>query len=67
MKLYYDKKSTDPTYFGQIGIRNGKKVTTKNILRIGKHSELLKVTKNPKAYALEQIDKYNKQINTINR
>ena len=62
MKLYYDKKSTDPTYFGQIGIRNGKKVTTKNILRIGKHSELLKVTKNPKAYALEQIDKYNKQI-----
>lgn len=62
MKLYYDKKSTNPTYFGQVGIRNGKKVTTKNILRIGKHSELLKITKDPKTYALKQIDEYNKQI-----
>ena len=62
MKLNYDRKSKDPTYFGQIGIRNGKKVTTKNILRIGKHSELLKITDDPKAYALEKIDEYNKQI-----
>ena len=42
MKLNYDRKSKDPTYFIQVGIRNGKKVTTKNIERIGKHSELLK-------------------------
>ncbi len=62
MKLYYDKKSANPTYFGQVGIRNGKKVTTKNFLRIGKHSELLKITKDPKAYALKQIEEYNKQI-----
>ncbi len=62
MKLYYDKKSTNPTYFGQVGIRNGKKVTTKNVIRIGKHSELLKITDNPKEYALKQIDEYNKQI-----
>ena len=62
MKLYYDRKSTNPTYFGQVGIRNGKKVTTKNLLRIGKHSELLKITKDPKAYALKQIEEYNKQI-----
>ena len=41
MKLCYDRKSKDPTYFVQVGIRNGKKVTTKNIERIGKHSELL--------------------------
>ena len=31
VKLNYDRKSKDPTYFIQQGIRNGKKVTTKNI------------------------------------
>ncbi|MBR3429769.1 MAG: hypothetical protein IKG87_06700, partial [Clostridia bacterium] len=34
MKLNYDRKSKDPTYFIQQGIRNGKKVTTKNVKRI---------------------------------
>lgn len=29
MKLWYDRKSKDPTYFVQLGIRNGKKTTTK--------------------------------------
>ena len=43
MKLYYDKKSWNPTYFIQQGIRNGKKTTTKNVKRIGRHSELLAV------------------------
>lgn len=61
MKLWYDRKSKDPTYFVQKGIRNGKKVTTKNIARIGKHSELLKITDNPIAYAQEQIKKYNEE------
>ena len=51
MKLNYDKKSKDPTYFIQKGYRNGKKTTTKNIARIGKHSELLKITDDPLAYA----------------
>lgn len=59
MKLNYDKKSKDPTYFVQKGYRNGKKTTTKNIARIGKHSELLKITDDPLAYAKEQVDKYN--------
>ena len=27
MKLNYDRKSKNPTYFIQVGIRNGKKVT----------------------------------------
>ena len=27
MKLWYDKKSKDPIYYVQIGVRNGKKVT----------------------------------------
>lgn len=59
MKLNYDKKSKDPTYFVQKGYRNGKKTTTKNIARIGKHSELLKITDDPLAYAKEQVAKYN--------
>ncbi len=61
MKLWYDKKSKDPMYFVQHGIRNGKKVTSKNIARIGKHSELLKITDDPLAYAKEQIAKYNEE------
>ena len=61
MKLNYDRKSKDPTYFIQVGIRNGKKVTTKNIARIGKHSELLKITDDPLTYAKEQVAKYNEE------
>ena len=61
MKLWYDKKSKDPTYFVQVGIRNGKKTTTKNIARIGRHSELLKITDDPLSYAKEQIIKYNEE------
>ena len=51
MKLYYDKRLSDPTYYVQIGIRKGKKVTSKNISKIGKHSELLKEHHDPLAYA----------------
>ena len=61
MKLNYDRKSKDPTYFIQMGIRNGKKTTTKNVARIGKHSELLKITDDPLAYAKKQVKKYNEE------
>ena len=47
MKLNYDKKSKDPTYFIQQGFRNGKKTSTRNVKRIGKHSELLAITDDP--------------------
>ena len=60
MKLWYGRKSKDPTYFAQIGIRNGKK-TTKNIARIGKHLELLKIINAPLSYAKEQVAKYNEE------
>ena len=66
MKLNYDRKSKDPTYFIQMGIRNGKKTTTKNIARIGKHSELLKITDDPLAYAKEQVRKYNEEYKNKN-
>ena len=58
MKLWYDRKSKDPMYFVQVGIRNGKKVTTKNVERIGKHSELLKQGHlDPLVYAKEYVKK----------
>ena len=44
MKLSYNRKSDDPIYYIQKGYRIGKKTTTKTIARIGKHSELLKIT-----------------------
>ena len=64
MKLNYDRKSKDPTYFIQVGIRNGKKVTTKNIERIGKHSELLKITDDPLEFAKKKVKEYNDKIKT---
>lgn len=67
MKLYYDRKSKDPTYFIQMGIRNGKKTTTKNVARIGKHSELLKITNDPLAYAKEQVEKFNEEYKKQNK
>ena len=62
MKLYYDRKSNNPTYFIQMGIRNGKKVTTKNIVRIGKHNDLLKITDDPLAYAKQKVKEYNENM-----
>lgn len=62
MKLNYDKKSKDPTYFIQHGYRIGKKCTTKNVFRIGKHSELLKITDDLLAYAKEQVAKYKEEF-----
>ena len=61
MKLYFDKRLKDPTYYGQQGIRNGKKVTSKNIKNFGKHSELLKITDDPEAYVREEIRKWNEE------
>jgi hypothetical protein len=59
MKLNYDRKSKDPTYFIQMGVRNGTKTTTKNVKRIGKHSELLAITDDPVEYAKEQVRLFN--------
>ena len=67
MKLWYDRKSKDPTYFVQLGIRNGKKTTTKNIARIGRHSELLGITDDPLSYAKEQVAKYNEEAKNNNQ
>lgn len=61
MKLYFDKRLKDPTYYAQVGIRNGKKVTSKNVKKFGKHSELLKITDDPLSYVKEEIKKMNEE------
>ena len=67
MKIWYDRKSKDPMYFIQVGIRNGKKVTSKNIVRLGKHSELLKITDDPLAYAKQQVAMFNEEAKENNK
>ena len=62
MKLYYDKRAKDPIYYVQIGYRNGKKTTTKNVAKIGKHSELLRITDDPLAFARKEIEKRNSEV-----
>ena len=61
MKLWFDKRLKDPTYYGQQGVRNGKKVSSKNIKNFGKHSELLKITDDPVAYVRKEIEKWNEE------
>jgi hypothetical protein len=61
MKLSYNRNSKNPTYYIQLGIRNGKKTTTRNVATIGKHSELLALSDDPLAYAKEQVQKYNEE------
>lgn len=62
MKLCYNKRAKDPIYYIQQGFRNGKKTTTKNVLRIGKHSELLEITDDPLAYAKKRVAEHNEEI-----
>lgn len=61
MNLFYNKNSNDPIYYAQQGIRNGKKTTTRNVRKFGKHSELLKITDDPLAYVKEEIRKMNEE------
>ena len=64
MKLWYDKRLADPMFYGQVGVRNGKKVTSKNVNKFGKRSELLKITEDPEAYVKEQIRIINEKENS---
>ena len=60
MKLVYNKKLKDPSYYIQHSYRIGKSVKTMTVLVIGKHSELLKTYPDPLAYAIELTEKYKK-------
>ena len=61
MKLYYNKNSNDPIYYAQQGFRNGKKVTTKNVRRFGRHSELLASHDDPLEWVKSEIAKMNEE------
>lgn len=65
MKLFYDKRRTDPIYYVQQGYRNAEgKSTTRNVKILGKHSELLKITDDPVAYCKREIEKLNDEYNS---
>ena len=61
MKLYYDKRLQDPTYYIQEGFRIGKKTTTRNVAKVGKHSELLLLTDDPLQYAKNKVAEMNRE------
>ena len=61
MKLFYNRKSSGPTYYAQQGFRNGNKTFTRNVRNFGKYSDLLKITDDPLAYVKEEIRKMNEE------
>lgn len=63
MKLSYNRNSKNPIYYISQSIRNGKKTTSFNVCKIGKHSELLaQGIENPLEYAKSQVKKYNNSL-----
>lgn len=62
MKLYFDKRLKDPTYYIQEGYRINGKATTRNIKKLGKHSDILKFHSDPLIYAKEEIAKFNEDL-----
>ena len=68
MKLYYDKRLANPTYYVQVGYRVNGKVTTKIIEKIGKYNDLLKDHEDPLEYAKSYVRKLNEEqdISRIN-
>ncbi len=56
MKVTYNKKAKDPTYYIQESYRNKDgKSTTRTVKILGKHSALLKMTDDPLALSLIHI------------
>lgn len=63
-KLVYNKKSDNPNYYIQYGVRVGNKVNTHTIAKLGKHSEILKFHPDPLVYAKEKLEEYKKTYST---
>ena len=62
MKVTYNKKAKDPTYYIQESYRNKDgKSTTRTVKILGKHSALLKITDDPLAYAREIAKKMTEE------
>ena len=63
MKLSYNRKSNNPIYYVAQSIRNGKKTTSFNVFKIGKHSELIaQGIKNPLEYAIQVVKEFNDSL-----
>lgn len=62
MKLDYARNAKDPTYFIAASVRNGSRVSTVKVETIGKHSDLLKITDDPLAYARKKVEEYNQSL-----
>lgn len=62
MKLQKNKSGNEIYYYLADTVRIGNKVKTKNVERIGKHSDLIKICQDPEKYAIEYVDKVNKSL-----
>ena len=62
MKLNYARNAKDPTYSIANTVRSGNKISTVTVAVIGKHSELLKKTDDPLAYAKKKVEEYNRSL-----
>ena len=62
MKLNYSRNAKDPTYTIASTVRKGNRVSTVVVATIGKHSELLRITSDPLAYAKQKVKEYNDQL-----
>ena len=61
IKLTTTKSKSDKYYYAQMSVRKGKKVSSETIEKIGKHSELLKITDNPEEYAKARVEQLDQQ------
>ena len=62
MKLDYSRKAKNPTYTIANTVRNGNKISTVKVAVIGRHSDLLKITDDPLAYAKKKVEEYNRNL-----
>ena len=61
IKLTITKSKSDKYYYAQMSVRKGKTVSSETIERIGKHSELLKITDDPEGYANARVEQLDQQ------
>ena len=67
MKLMTSKSKNKTFYYVTESFRKGDKVSSRIVLKIGEHNELLSQgIDDPKAYALNEVKKLNEEIKRIN-
>lgn len=61
IKLTITKSKSDKYYYAQMSVRDKNGVHSETIEKIGKHSELLKITDDPEAYANDRVKQLDKE------